>query len=271
MKLFAPDFNLEATLGSGQVFGFVQREGGVYEGTLNNFPLRLRQNGDLLYVEAEAQKGLAHSIRHYFDLNRDLSPVYGLLRQDERLAETLKRFKGLRLIRQDAWEAFACFIISSNNNIKRIQGIWHNLVKHFSNGELTFPRPEKLALSDESVLRKLGLGYRAPFLLAAAQFAFRHPLDLQFLRKAPYPEAKAKLMELPGIGTKVADCILLYGFQKYEAFPVDVWVLRVMRKLYFRNRLVPERKVMEFGRKRWGLLAGYIQQYLFHGARSGVL
>ena len=270
-KIPIDDFNLEATLDSGQVFGFAKHEDGVYEGILAGHPIRLHQLGKCLDVESDVQNRMDRLIRDYFDLERDLMPVYQHLGSDERLIHVLKQFKGLRLIHQSPWEALACFIISSNNNIKRIQGIWKRLTQHFDPHKKTFPKPQNISEAGEEVLRHLGLGYRAPFLHRAAQFVFLNPKEVGQIQNAPYPEAKERLMELPGVGPKVADCILLYGFQKYEAFPVDVWVLRVMRKLYFRNRTVNERKVTEFGQKRWGAWAGYIQQYLFHGARTGCL
>lgn len=268
----ADDFDLEATLNSGQVFGFVRDGGGAYEGVLAGRIVRLFQRGTHLRVGSDiSRKQIELLIRDYFDLERDLTPVYQALRSEERLSPVLNSLKGLRLIRQDGWEALACFIISSNNNVKRIQGIWRRLARHFHPGQNVFPQFHEIAESGETLLRRLGLGYRAPYLFRTAQLISRNREILRFVQTASYPEAKMRLMELPGIGSKVADCVLLYGFQKYEAFPVDVWVFRAMKKLYFRNRSVNERKVMEFGQKRWGPLAGYVQQYIFHGARTGVI
>jgi len=265
VKIKTRDFDLEATLDSGQVFGFVKTTSG-YEGQIERKALRLSQrNGDLA-VYFKDSKVSKQEITRYFDLGRDLEPLYDVLKNDSCLAPTLA-LKGLRLIRQDSWEALACFIISSNNNVKRIQGIWKNLSLYF-NG---FPTASQIVRSHERILRQLGLGYRAPFLMHTAQFLFVNPGYLKLIREADYEQAKARVLAFPGIGEKVADCALLYGFQKYEAFPVDVWILRVMRKLYFNNRKVPEKKVLQFAQKRWGQEAGYVQQYLFHAARSGVL
>ena len=193
------------------------------------------------------------------------------MEEDPLLSPVAKKLKGLRLIRQDPWEALACFIISSNNNVKRIQGIWKNLSERFSHDKKSFPTPHEVACRHERTLREAGLGYRAPFLLRSAQFISANPQTMDAIRAAEYTEALKRVISFPGIGPKVADCVLLYGFQKYEAFPVDVWILRVMRKLYFRGRSIPEARIRRFGQKRWGNLAGYVQQYLFHSARLKIL
>ena len=279
MKITVRDFDLEATLESGQVFGFSKVEGRsahAYEGMIRGRLFRLRQSGDTLHASAlEGPAGAAAPLRDYFDLDRDLTPVYGLLRREKTLAAALVRLKGLRLIRQDGWEALACFILSANNNLKRIQKIWGNLSRRLGRplgrGSFSFPVPSAVAGCHEGLLRELGLGYRAPFLRRSAQFVAANPESLRVIREAPYAEARERLLAFPGVGEKVADCILLYGFQKYEAFPVDVWILRVMRKHFFQGRKVAESRVHRYGQKRWGNLAGYVQQYLFHGARTDLL
>ena len=281
MRIQTKDFNLEATLESGQVFGFTKNDKNVYCGIIQGACVELsRCAGDSrtapeLNVRANSKTITPRMIRDYFDLDRDLSPVRQTLKE-EGLWETCEKIQGLRLIRQDHWEALACFILSSNNNVKRIQGIWHNLSEYYSRSNsrtapMIFPTARQIASSHEKILRSLGLGYRAPFLLRTSQFVSKNPQYLQWIHEADYEEAKARVIAFPGIGEKVADCALLYGFQKYEAFPVDVWILRVMRKLYFKNRKVSEEKVHAFAQKRWGPNAGYIQQYLFHGARTGIL
>lgn len=263
------DFNLKATLESGQVFGFKSDPSGFYEGRIGCFDVRISQKGRTLEVEAPAGFSKSHLV-DYFDLNRDLNPVYKLL-QAEPFWKAVQPIKGLRLIKQDSWEALACFIISSNNNVKRIQGIWANLSQRFSHDKRSFPRPAEIARHHERTLREAGLGYRAPFLLHTAQFIKANPKSLDVIREAPYEEARKRVLSFPGIGPKVADCALLYGFHKLEAFPVDVWILRAMRKIYFSGRKVSESKVHASGRQRWGQMAGYVQQYIFHGARLGMI
>lgn len=268
MQIKAEDFNLEATLDSGQVFGFKKDAEGVYEGVIAGHPARLWQIHDQLNVQSAIPE---EALINYFDLQRNLAPVYELMRQDEKLAAAAENLRGLRLIRQNSWEALACFIISSNNNVKRIRHIWNNLSSRLSENKNTFPSVANIAKCHERTLRELGLGYRAPFLSRTARLVSKNETTLDAIRQAEYEEARERVIQFPGVGPKVADCVLLYGFQKHEAFPVDVWILRVMRKLYFRNRKVSEEKVRQFGMKRWGKNAGYIQQYLFHGARTGIL
>ncbi len=270
-QLNVKDFNLQATLESGQVFGFAKGKDGYFTGKIEGNSVWLRQNRHILFVKSDSKRKLTDSLRNYFDLDRDLSAVYQILEEEDGLRSALQNFRGLRLIRQDSWEALACFIISSNNNVKRIQGIWKNLSLRLSGDKESFPKPGDIARSHERILRELGLGYRAPYLLRSAQFLSTNPAALGCIRAADYQEAKRRLLAFPGIGEKVADCVLLYGFQKYEAFPVDVWILRAMRKLYFKNRKVSEENIHAFGQKRWGKNAGYIQQYLFHSVRNGVI
>ena len=267
------DFDLARTLDSGQVFGFTKKEPGFYEGVIAGKRVKLSQKLELLQAEtiSSHSNGFRRKLRHYFDLDSDLQPIYEILFHEKAFENCLKDVWGLRIIRQDSWEALACFIISSNNNVKRIQGIWRNLSSRLSHDKNSFPIPIEVARTHERILRELGLGYRAPYLLRTAQFVSANPGSLEGIRAAGYEEAKRKLLAFPGIGEKVADCVLLYGFQKYEAFPVDVWILRVMRKLFFNHRNVSEKQVHRFGQKRWGKHAGYVQQYLFHSARLGLL
>ena len=272
MKIKVSDFNLEATLDSGQVFGFMKSPENAYEGSIGGTRLRLWQEGGDIVLDRNIRASL---ITDYFDLQRDLTPIYSLLGEDPKLFPVSIKLKGLRLIRQDPWQGLACFILSSNNNVKRIQGIWKNMTDYYSrrrkDGRDGFPSAMEIAQSHEKTLRQLGLGYRAPFLWASSKFIAHNPRYLDFIREADYREAVERVIAFPGIGPKVADCVLLYAFQKFEAFPVDVWILRAIRKLYFNNRKVSDKRVHEFARKRWKENAGYIQQYIFHGIRTGIL
>ncbi len=270
VKIQIKDFNLEATLDSGQVFGFTKSPQNVYSGRIGNEKMELWQEGKELHFKTQSSSA-RQVVLDYFDLERNLDGIYKILQQDAALLPSYHAIKGLRLIRQNSWEALACFIISSNNNVKRIQGIWRNLSLYFNKEDSGFPSAMQIAKSHERILRQLGLGYRAPFLQKTAQFVSANPACLEAIREAPYEEARERVMCFPGIGPKVADCVLLYGFGKFEAFPVDVWILRIVRKLYFHNRKISEKRVRVFGQKKWGCDAGYVQQYLFHGARMGIL
>ena len=268
MILSCADFDLQATLESGQVFGFDRTPDGAFQGAIRGRLVTLRQDEVTRAVTLTPSGVLTQKdLREYFDLDFDLAPVYAELPEN--------KIRGLRLIRQDTWEALACFILSSNNNVKRIQGIYRNLIEHYrrarKDGLAGFPSAGEIARTHERTLRQIGLGYRAPYLSRTAQFVSTNAMYLETIRDASYEEALRRVIAFPGIGPKVADCVLLYGFHRLEAFPVDVWILRIMRKLYFRGRRVSEARVHAYGQKRWGPLAGYVQQYLFHGARTGLL
>lgn len=269
-SIVVPDFNLEATMDSGQVFGFKKYDDKSYEGEISGRLVVLRQEKQKLYFET-GYSDLENTISDFFDLKRDLRPIYSYLTQDRRLRAVYTRFKGLRLIKQNPWYAIAGFIISSNNNIKRIQRIWRAVSMYFTGNLFLFPDPDQISSQTEMTLRKLGLGYRARFLYKVACKISADESYIENLSKMNYETAKLKLMELDGVGPKVADCILLYGFQKFEAFPVDVWILRIVRKLYFRNRDISKEKIKAYAKDKWGFYSGYVQQYLFHGARMGIL
>lgn len=268
MRIRTPDLHLQATLESGQVFGYTPQADGAYRGVLCGKLVTLSKSKDELVIRGAALPAVSE-VREYFDLDRDLGEVYAHLQADIRLAPSLEAYRGLRLIRQDPWEALACFILSSNNNVKRIQLMHDQLCKRVGGG--AFPQAAAVARCHERTLRELGLGYRAPFLQRSATYVANNPHALENIRSADFEEARTLVSCYPGIGPKVADCVLLYGFGRYEAFPVDVWMLRVMRSLYFKGRRVSEERVYREAQKRWGKWAGYVQQYLFHGARMGVL
>jgi len=264
IRIRGADFNLSATIESGQVFGFTHTLEGRYRGVLLDGEVELWEDSDWFYAESLNGGISKEALEDYFDLKRDLNPIYKTLKEDGVFDD---RLKGLRIIQQNPWEALSAFVISSNNNIKRIKLIWNNLCCQSGR----FPGPHEIVRLNEAKLRELGLGYRAPYLLKTARRIVGEPDFLPQVKQLNYEEAKEKLMELDGVGGKVADCVLLFGFQKYEAFPVDVWIARIMRKIYFRNRKVNEKRISNFAEKRWGALSGYIQQYLFHGARMGLI
>lgn len=267
----ANELHLSATLDCGQTFSFLKNADGTFSGYLSGVPVRFVHEQGLLRAVCAPGRLKAEEVRRYFDLDYDLGAVNRLLEQDVCLKPALEVYRGLRLLRQDPWEASACFILSSNNNIRRIQGMWKRVAEHHT-GEGRFPSADILARSTEADLRGLGLGYRAPYLLKTARRIAENPLRFEAWGRDPdYERAKDQLQTLDGVGPKVADCILLYGFHRLEGFPIDVWIERVMQNLYFRNRRTPAKKIHRFALRRWGPLAGYVQQYLFHAVRTGVI
>ncbi|MCS7338667.1 MAG: hypothetical protein NZ739_10605 [Verrucomicrobiae bacterium] len=183
----------------------------------------------------------------------------------------------MRLLRQDPWECLASFILSSNNHVRRIREMIATLCERY--GEpvevppgyppaFAFPEPERIAAATERELRRCKLGFRAPYLLGAARAVARREPDLTSLGSRSYETARRALLELPGVGPKVADCVLLFAYGFQTAFPVDVWILRALRMFYFRGRKPTRRQIDEFVRAHFGPYAGYAQQYLYHYMRT---
>lgn len=274
---------MAATVESGQIFGFDRLDvADSLPSPSSRFRIGIRSQIFEVtqwpdYLEWSCPAGASSPpadlgrIKDYFDIDRDLSPVYRALESDPKLRPALIAFRGLRIIRQDSWGALAGFILSSNNHLPRIKKIWRMLCRELGGGDLLFPGPDDIAGSAEADLRKWGLGYRAPYLLQSARRVVENPSRYLDMSGLADDEAKQRLMELPGIGPKVAECALLYGFGRLSAFPVDVWIERALRKLYWNGRRRSLPKAERYGKRRWKENAGYIQQYLFHGARAGVL
>ena len=213
----------------------------------------------------------------YFRLDDDIEAIYKEITRDPRVADTVRRYRGLRLLRVEPWECLIGFICSANSNIPRIHANMEALSESFGqpltlDGQVryTFPSPERLAGAGESALRALGLGFRAPYVARAARAVAQGEMDLEAVRGMPYEEAKARLMELPGIGPKVADCVLLHSLDKLEAFPIDVWVRRALHEWYFHGQKPPpDRTMLQWAQNYFAPYPGYAELYLFHGRRLG--
>jgi len=259
--------------------------------------------GDLEIIaespENLAEKSIETSIREIFDLDHDLNQLYNFLGEDPKLAPTINFCRGLRLFKaHDPFECIISSISSANCSILRwtrsindIKMKWGEEY-HFSSGDFyTFPTPEILSKVPEHDLEEMqrcedelpedfifeknlqacGVGYRAKYIIKAASM-IQSEINLQKLSKMKYENALNTILKLPGVGPKVADCILLYGFGMGEAFPVDVWIKRIIEHLYFHGEELKPQNVREFGMERYGEWAGYVQLYLFHYARkSGLL
>lgn len=250
----ASDLNLRQTLFCGQCFRWEENPDGVFSGIAFGKKCVIRQ---------EENKSLTDDPiwRTYFDLDTD----YGFLQKrlsgiSPILSEAVQYAPGIRILRQDFWEALASFIISQNNNIPRIRGIIARLCENFGekfNDGYAFPEPQKLLGLLPEDLSSLRCGFRARYLLDAAQKVCAGEIDPISLRKMPLEKAKAQLMTICGVGPKVADCVLLYGLHRMEAFPMDVWMKRAMKTLF------PGMKPEDFGEG-----AGLAQQYIFYYSRQ---
>lgn len=253
------NFNIELTLDCGQSFRWVKNESGDWCGIAGGNYLRLRQDGNdvtLYNVTPEIYNGFWKA---YFDLDRDYKSIIEKY-DDESLKTACGEYPGIRILKQDEWEAICSFIISANNNIPRIKGIIERLCENFGtkieNG-YTFPSAEvisKLQVEDLAVIRS---GFRAKYIIDAAQKISNKEVDIEKVKTMPFDEAKNELLKIKGVGEKVAQCALLYGFGRIEAFPVDVWVKRIVEELY-PDGLPQCIKGTE----------GIAQQYLFHWRRN---
>jgi N-glycosylase/DNA lyase len=271
-----PPFDLAATLESGQAHRW-RKEDQWYSGVVRGNFIKVRQTprGMEFWCQPWPEKALVPILQSYFRLDDDLSSIYAAITQDSRVADMVARYPGLRVLRQEPWECLIAFICSANSNIPRIHQVMERMAESFGdpiamNGEVrhAFPNPAQLAEAGEAELRRLGLGFRAPYVDKAARRVLEKGLDLDALLHLPYAQAKEKLMECPGIGPKIADCILVFSLEKMEAFPIDVWVRRALAEWYFPGEKTPSNRVLEeWAHGYFGRYGGYAQQYLFHGRR----
>lgn len=271
MLLGNESLDLKLTLmDSAQCFHWVETERG-YAAAIDGRAVEIWREADGLHAQGDFDRA---ALRHYLDLERDyaqLAALYGHIPQVRRAVEM---YRGLRVLNQPPWEALISFILSANNNVGRIR----NLVKVLSRELGTqvsintaslyaFPAPEALAACSEEKLRSLGVGYRAPYLIQTARQVMEG-FPLEKLRDMSYAQAHALLTSLSGVGDKVADCVLLFGCGHSSAFPVDVWVEKLLRS-WFGVEGKTRRQMMRLAREKLGAHAGLLQQFLFHAARMG--
>jgi N-glycosylase/DNA lyase len=288
MKILARDFDLEKTLNCGQVFHW-EKIGRAYYGTIGSLPVRLEQHDDKLIIDAPGKldglkpsrsggrSDIATVVRNYLALDHPLAEICRSFPRDPVMMAARDFCQGLRIIRQPRWECLATFICSSMKQVAHIRQISLALRKRFGtektlyvNHVYDFPSAERLGRSSERELRECGLGYRAKNLLATARLVAKGEADLEGWSKLPDQDLRLRLCELPGVGAKVANCVLLFAYERLRAFPIDVWIERVLRQQYFpRKRKVTPPQLREFCDRYFGEHGGYAQQYLFHHARKG--
>lgn len=261
VRLRAPVlFDLDETLDCGQCFRFSPTGDGAWRGTAGGHTAVLRLTGGTLFITEEGRPAETAFWRRYLDLDRDYAAIRDGFLQDERLAACMRYAPGIRVLRQPAWEALLSFILSQNNHVPRIKGLVQRLCDGFGpllpSGERDYPAPQTLAALTEEALAPLRAGWRAAYLLDAARRVADGSLDLVQIQRLPIEEARIALQQIRGVGPKVAECVLLYGMGRLEAFPLDVWMKRAMRTLF------PGLTPADFGP-----YAGIAQQYIFHYCR----
>jgi N-glycosylase/DNA lyase len=269
-------YDLSATLDSGQAFRWRHRNG-AWHGVIGRYWVRLRADGNFIHAETAESVPDWEWLKDYLQVSLDLNSVLATFPSDEPLLKAVRACCGLRLLRQDLWECLASFILSSTKQIVQIRQIVAALCERFGDPVATldgadpahtFPSPAALACTTEARLRECKMGFRAPYLLAAARRISEGELDLHQLSRIPMVAAREELMTLPGVGRKIADCVLLFGCGFPAAFPVDVWVKKAIQRLYFPGRRVNPKRLLKFSETHFGPHAGYAQQYLFHYMRT---
>jgi N-glycosylase/DNA lyase len=278
-------FNLDFALCCGQVFRW-DKQSDWWFGVVRDVAFKIRQIGD----ELQFENADASFVMDYFRLGDDLPKILLDINKDPHINRAVDAFRGLRVLRQDPWECLVSYVCATYKGISAIKQMLFNLSREF--GEkiafdgrdfYAFPEPERLARATDHDLARCGLGYRAKYVANTAKIVCDKGFDFERLKHLTYEEAREELMDLPGVGPKVADCILLFSLEKLQAFPVDVWVNRVIQKYYtgnfpeeFITRISNKRSLTDseykklnlFGRSYFGEFAGYAQEYLYHYERT---
>ncbi|PYK46057.1 MAG: 8-oxoguanine DNA glycosylase [Verrucomicrobia bacterium] len=280
-RIDAPGFDLAITLNSGQVFHW-EKFGNGFVGTIGENAIYLEQPGDILKVRfgetpkpARETRALPKTVTRYFALDHPLEEICASFPRDPVMNAARDFCRGLRIIRQPKWECLAAFICSSMKQVAHIRQISRALRQRFGERKeicghevFSFPSPGRLARTSESRLRKCGLGYRAKNLLATAKRVASGEAALDSWSALSERQLREQLCELPGVGIKVANCVMLFAYERIAAFPIDVWIERVLREKYFaRKRKVTGQMLADFAANYFGPHGGYAQQYLFHHAR----
>jgi N-glycosylase/DNA lyase len=278
-------FDLDFSLCCGQVFRW-RKIGGWWYGVVGENVVKIRQcDADLEFENVSED-----FVRTYFGLNDNLEEISQFIARDDYVRLALRRFEGLRIVRQVPWECLISFICATYKSIAAIELMLKKLSIKYGEKQAfdgmdfyTFPTAERLANASEKGLQECGLGYRAKYVHATAKKIHDENMKLEVLRNLPYLEARKKLLEFSGVGLKVADCVLLFSLRKLEAFPVDVWVKRVILNHYqnqfpadFVKKLQSHtsvtngeyEKIGAFARTYFGTYAGYAQEYLYHYERT---
>ncbi len=250
--------SLPLTLDCGQCFRWAEAEDGRWHCVVKNKSVYAEISDGKLIITGDADEQFW---REYFDLDRDYDAICKSLSADKWLSKAIGVYPGIRILKQEPWEALCSFIISQNNNIPRIKGIISRLCCLFGddlgNGDFTFPSARLIAEKSVEDLAPLRAGFRAKYIIDAARKVASGEVSFERIISAPMDEARAELQKISGVGPKVAECALLYGFGRVEAFPVDVWVRRIMQELYPEG--LPEATQG---------VEGIAQQYLFHWRRN---
>jgi N-glycosylase/DNA lyase len=254
--------NLDLTLDCGQAFRWEKQNDGSWSGVAGGNFLNIYNDGDKIIFKNTSIDVFENFWIKYFDLNKDYNQICQTLKGDELISSAIEQYYGIRILNQNSWEALCSFVISQQNNIKRIKQIVKRLSEAYGNdlggGFYTFPTPESLAQHSQQEFESLGLGYRAEYIEKLAKGVASGQINIDYIKSLPTNEARKELLKIKGVGIKVANCALLYGMEKYECVPVDTWMNKALK--YYPNGLP----------KCFAGYEGIAQQYLFHWARNNL-
>ena len=266
--------DVDNSINSGQVFLW-EKQGSDWYGIDGQNVLKINKNGVI--------KSIRNLKTDFFRKNDNMQEIIKSISKDKTVKKAVKEYEGLRLFRQDPFQCLISFIISSNSNIQKIKNSLEKITKKFGkkvkiqNKEFfLFPEPEKLAKATIDEIKSCGVGYRAPFIKEAAKMVILKKIDFEYLKKCDYHEAKKNICLVPGIGNKVADCIMLFSLNKLESFPLDTWMIKILEKYYSKEFKIETKTITQ---KQYELLhekivnyfgpyCGYAQQYLFKMERE---
>lgn len=279
VKSFEPTHIFEC----GQCFRWNLEQDSSYTGVVGKNVLNIKKERNNIIIKGIGKDNIQDVCRQYFDLDTNYEEIKKELSKiDKNMKKSIQYGEGIRILHQDIWEALISFIISANNNIPRIKGIIERLSRRYGeeiewhgNKYYTFPTPEELSKASVKELRELGLGFRDIRVYATTQMVVNQEINLQELENIKNTDKlREELLRFPGVGPKVADCIMLFSLKKYDVFPIDVWVNRVMIELYQKEMLntymkkLDNKQILKFAQNKFENLAGLAQQYLFYWRRE---
>lgn len=265
------DFVPEHTFDCGQCFRWEKQSDGSYIGVANSQAVRISATGSKVKIDGITPADYENFWKRYLDADRDYSKIKNAVNINLVMDKAVKFGSGIRILRQDFFEALISFIISQRSSIPKIKSSVDKLCRLYGkeiefekNTYYTFPTPEKIASLSEEDLRALGVGYRAPYILKAAKAVADGEIKSNILDSLDTPSAREKLLSLYGVGDKVCDCVLLFSLGKYDLFPADVWIKRVMEEEF------DSKDAKALGESQFGLYSGFAQQYLFYWRKYNV-
>ena len=266
--------DIDNSINSGQVFLW-EKDGINWYGINGQDILKINENG--------AIKSILNLKTNFFRKNDNIQEIIRSISKDKTVKKAVKEYEGLRIFKQDPFQCMISFIISSNSNIQKIKSSLEKITKKFGTkvkiGDkefITFPKPENIANASINEIKACGVGYRSPFIKEAAKMVVLQKIDFKYLEKCDYHEAKKNMCLVPGIGNKVADCIMLFSLNKLEAFPLDTWMIKILEKYYSKEFKIETKTITQ---KQYELLhekivnhfgpyCGYAQQFLFKMERE---